>query len=140
MTLLYSEHVLLQGGKPIAFERKKFSSAERNYITSEQEFAAVVHVMRTWRCYLEGSNCTIVLDHNPLVYLKTQQTLSRRQDRWLEFLEQNFVYRWVYRPGRIKTADPLSRNALDPGDQTTLKALRSAPSNSVLQMVAADAR
>jgi hypothetical protein len=37
-------------------------------------------------------------------------------------------------------ADPLSRNPLDPGDQPALMALQSAPSNSVLQMVAADAR
>ena len=132
--------VLLQRGKPIAFESKKYSPAERNYATGEQELAAVVHTMRTWRCYLEGSDCTIVTDHNPLVYLKTQQTLSRRQTRWLEFLEQNFVYRWIYRLGRIYMADSLSQNPLDPGDQTTLMALRSAPSNSVLQMVAADAR
>ena len=37
-------------------------------------------------------------------------------------------------------ADPLSRNPLDPSDQTALMAPWSAPSNSVLQMVAADAR
>ena len=37
-------------------------------------------------------------------------------------------------------ADPLSRNPLDPGDQTTLMAPRFASSDSVLQMVAADAR
>ena len=37
-------------------------------------------------------------------------------------------------------ANPLSQNPLDSGDQTTLMAPRSAPSNSVLQMVAADAR
>ena len=35
--------------------------------------------------------------------------------------------------------DPLSQNPLDPGNQTTLMAPRFAPSNSVLQMVAADA-
>jgi hypothetical protein len=37
-------------------------------------------------------------------------------------------------------ADPLSQNPLDPGDQTALMAPRSAPSNSILQMVIADAR
>ena len=54
--------------------------------------------MHTWRYYLEGGDCTIVIDHNFLVYSKTQQTLLGRQARWLEFLEQNFVYRWVYQP------------------------------------------
>jgi hypothetical protein len=95
-----------------------------------------MHAMQTRRCYLGGSDCTIVIDHNPLVYLKTQQTLSRRQTRWLEFLEQNFVYRWVYRLGKINMADPLNRNPLNWGDQTALMAPRSTPSNSVLQMVA----
>jgi hypothetical protein len=139
-SLLEVRAVLLQGGKPITFESKKFSPAERNYTTGEQEIAAVMHAMRTWRCYLEGADCMIVIDHNPLVYLKTQKTLSRRQTRWLQFLEQNFVYRWVYRPGRINMADPLSWNQLDPDDQPALMALRSAPSNLVLQMMAADAR
>ena len=71
--------VLLQEGRPIAYESKKLSSAERNYTTGEQELFAVVHAMRTWRCYLEGVDFTIVTDHNPLVFLQTQANLSRRQ-------------------------------------------------------------
>jgi hypothetical protein len=46
-SLLEAGAVLLQGGKPIAFESKKFSPAERNYTTGEHELAVVVHVMRT---------------------------------------------------------------------------------------------
>ena len=69
--LLGAGAVLLQGGKPIAFESKKFSPAERNYSTTgEQELAAAVHAMRTWRYYLEGVDCTIVTDYYRLVYLK----------------------------------------------------------------------
>ena len=100
--------VLLQSGRPVAFESKKLSSAERNYTTGEQELLAVVHAMRTWRCYLEGVEFTMVTDHNPLVYLQTQPNLSRRQVRWSEYL-QAFRFRWQYRPGRINVADPLSR-------------------------------
>ena len=40
----------------------------------------------------------------------------------------------------INMADPLIRNPLDPDDQPALMAPRYAPSNSVLQMVVADAR
>ena len=87
--------------------------------------------MRTWRCYLEGTYCTIVTDHNSLVYIKTQHTLSRRQARWLECLKQNFIYRWIYRPGRINMADPLSRNPLDMGGPKTFMAPKVAPSNSI---------
>ena len=100
--------VLLQQGRPVAFESKKLSSAEHNYTTGKQELLAVVHAMRTWGCYLEGVDFAMVTDHNPLVNLQTQPNLSRRQVRWSEYL-QAFRFRWQYRPGRINVADPLSR-------------------------------
>ena len=81
---------LLQEGRPIAFLCKQFPAAERNYTVGEQELLAVVHAMRTWRCYLEGVSAdmfTVVTDHNPLTYLQTQTTLSRRQARWSEYLQ-----------------------------------------------------
>ena len=37
--------VLLQEGKPIAFESRKMNSAEMNYTISEQELLAVVHAL-----------------------------------------------------------------------------------------------
>ena len=48
-------------------------------------------------------------DHNPLTFLQTQPTLSRRQARWMEYLTR-FHYTWVYRPGRVNVAEPISRN------------------------------
>ena len=81
---------LLQEGRPIASMCKQLSAAERNYTVGEQELLAVVHAMRTWRCYLEGVSAdmfTVVTDHNPLTYLQTQTTLSRRQARWSEYLQ-----------------------------------------------------
>ena len=100
------EAVLLQEGRPVAYKSRKLSSAEHNYNTGEQELLAVVHAMRSWRCYLEGVEFTMVTDHNPLTYLQTQPNLSRRQVRWSEYL-QMFRFRWQYRPGRINVADPL---------------------------------
>ena len=102
---------LLQEGRPIAFLCKQFSAAERNYTVGEQELLAVVHAMRTWRCYLEGVSADMftVTDHNPLTYLQTQTTLSRHQARWSEYL-QMFTFKWQYRPGLRNVADPLSRS------------------------------
>ena len=79
--------VLLQDGRPVAFESRGMTSAECNYHIGEQELLAVVHAMRTWRCYLEGVKCTVVTDHNPITYLQTQPMLSRRQARWSEYLQ-----------------------------------------------------
>lgn len=44
--------VLLQDGRPIAFEGKRMSPAEQNYHVGEQELLAVVHALELWRCYL----------------------------------------------------------------------------------------
>jgi hypothetical protein len=100
--------VLTQFGKPLAFESKKLTDAEKNWTTTDQELWAVIHALKLWRCYLEGINFTVVTDHNPLVHLQSQPTLSRRQARWAEYL-QRFNFKWEHRPGRGNVADPLSR-------------------------------
>ena len=103
--------VLMQDSRPVAFTSKKLSPAERNYSTGEQELLGVVNALREWRCYLLSTRAfTLVTDHHPLTYLKTQANLSRRQARWVEFLEQ-FNFDWLYRPGRLNVvADALSRH------------------------------
>ena len=67
----------------------------------------------------------MVTDHNPLTFLETQQSLSRRQARWSEFFQQ-FVFQWEYRPGRINVADPVSQipghSAMTPGSETPISA------------------
>lgn len=110
-SLLGTGAVLLQGGRPVAFRSAKFSPAERNYTTGDQEFLAVFQALKEWRCYCEGADLTIVSDHAPLQYLQSQANLSRRQARWMEYLSR-FHHKWEYRPGRTNVADPLSRSPL----------------------------
>ncbi len=114
--------VLTQHGKPIAFESRKLTDAERKWMTTDQELWAVVHALKQWRCYLEGIPFTVVTDHNPLVHLQTQPNLSRRQARWAEYL-QRFNFAWTYRPGRTNVADPLSRVPHEPRAPLVLNAI-----------------
>jgi RNase H-like domain found in reverse transcriptase/Integrase zinc binding domain/Chromo (CHRromatin Organisation MOdifier) domain len=100
--------VLLQGGHPVAYESKKFSPAERNYSTTEQEMAATHYALQKWRCYLEGPDFSLITDHKPNKYFATQPLLSRRQARWNEFF-QRFHFKWEWKPGKTNIADPLSR-------------------------------
>ena len=103
--------VLMQEGRPCAFESRGYNDAEANYTVTEQEQLAVVHAMKAWRYLLEGipqNNLQLVTDHNPLVWLQTQPILTRRQARWMEYLSR-FNHRWQYRPGRLNVADPVSR-------------------------------
>ncbi|CAI7932609.1 unnamed protein product, partial [Closterium sp. NIES-54] len=98
------------GMQPLAFESRKLQLAERNYATHDRELLAIVHAIKTWRCYVELQPVTVYTDHRPLQHLKTQPVLSRRQARWVEFLEQ-FVpsLHITYRPGKLNPADILSR-------------------------------
>jgi hypothetical protein len=76
--------VLLQDGRPVAFESRKLSPAEQNYTVTEQEMLGVVHALKTRRCYLEGCDFTVGTYHCPNILFDTQVNLSRRQARWSE--------------------------------------------------------
>ncbi|KAJ9517295.1 hypothetical protein QJQ45_009191 [Haematococcus lacustris] len=109
-SLLGTGGVLMQEGRPIAYTSKKLSPAETRYTTGEQVLLAIFRAVREWRCYLDGAvDVTIETDHNPLIYLQTQTTLSRRQTRWMEELSR-YKYEIKYKPGVHNVADPISRN------------------------------
>jgi hypothetical protein len=100
--------VLMQDGHPVAYASRKFNEAEVRKSPYERELLAAYQALLDWRCYLDGSQFTIVSDHNPLKYLQSQQQLSSKQARIAEYLER-FHYSWEFIPGRINVADPLSR-------------------------------
>ncbi|GJP47495.1 hypothetical protein CLOM_g6682 [Closterium sp. NIES-68] len=99
------------GLQPIAYLSKKLHGAELNYPIHDKEALAIVIAFKAWRCYLEGRRTTVYTDHCSLKYLKTQPHLSRRQVRWIDFLETHFHYDIVYKPGHKNKADALSRPA-----------------------------
>ncbi|CAI7891941.1 unnamed protein product [Closterium sp. NIES-54] len=98
-----------KGLQPIAYLSKKLHGAELNYPIHDKEALAIITAFKTWRCYLEGRKTTVYTDHCNLKYLKTQPTLSKRQVRWIDFLETHFDYNIVYKPGHKNKADALSR-------------------------------
>ncbi|GJP50204.1 hypothetical protein CLOM_g9349 [Closterium sp. NIES-68] len=95
------------GLQPIAYLSKKLHGAELNYPIHDKEALAIVIAFKAWRCYLEGRRTTVYTDHCSLKYLKTQPNLSRRQVRWIDFLETHFHYDIVYKPGHKNKADAL---------------------------------
>ena len=96
--------VLLQDGRPVAFDGKRLSPAEQNYSVGEQELLAVIHALEMWRCYLDGTDFTVVTDHNPNTFFASKAVLSPRQTCWAERLSR-FQFTWEYRPGRVNVAD-----------------------------------
>ncbi|CAI7849702.1 unnamed protein product [Closterium sp. NIES-53] len=98
-----------KGLQPIAYLSKKLHGAELNYPIHDKEALAIITTFKTWRCYLEGRKTTVYTDHCILKYLKTQPTLSRRQVRWIDFLETHFDYDIVYNPGHKNKAERLNQ-------------------------------
>jgi hypothetical protein len=99
------------GQQPVAFMSRKMIAAERNYPTHEKELLAIVCALKEWRCYLHGAAhpISVVTDHRSLQYINSQQTLSSRQARWVEML-QEYDIKILYRPGTENhVADALSR-------------------------------
>jgi len=95
--------------RPIGFYSRQYRPAEANYPTHEQEMLAIISCMKHWYPQLTGAHFTVLSDHAPLQYWKTQRDLSKRQIRWLDFLS-NFDFDIKYIPGITnKAADALSR-------------------------------
>ena len=98
-----------KGLQPIAFMSHKMNPAQRNYPVHEQELLAIIRSLHEWRHYLHGAKFQVVTDHMSLKHFMNQPTLSARQARWSEFM-QEFDFEIVHRPGKQnEAADALSR-------------------------------
>jgi len=97
-----------KGLQPIAFESQKLQGTEHRYPPHELELLAIIHALRAWQHYLLGPHFKIYTDHLSLRYLQTQPTLSPKEARWLDFL-QEFDFEIHYLPGKKNVvADALS--------------------------------
>ena len=94
---------------PIAYFSKSLQPAERNYEIHDKELLAIIHTLKHFRHYIQGSphETTILSDHTNLKYFTTKQTLTRRQARWALFLSE-YNYTIVPTLGKQNTADALS--------------------------------
>jgi hypothetical protein len=102
--------------RPVGFESKSFKWAELNYPVHEKELLAIVWALEKWRVDLIGVPFTVLTDHRTLECFQTQKHLSRRQARWMEFLQQ-YDFNIVYLRGEENVAaDALSRIPHSPAE------------------------
>ncbi|GLB45013.1 putative retrotransposable element tf2 155 kda protein type 1-like [Lyophyllum shimeji] len=98
-----------ESARPVAFDSRQYTGAERNYPTHEQELLAILRGLRKWRNDLLGSHIHIYTDHKTLQNFDTQRDLSSRQARWMEYMSQ-YDYKIHYIRGEDNTvADAMSR-------------------------------
>ena len=95
--------------RPAALHSRKFSNAQMNYGTTDKETLVIIDALAVFHHLLAGNEFTIVTDHQPLMYLKTSRTPTKKQLRWRGFIGQ-FRTKAVYRPGQWNyLADVLSQ-------------------------------
>ncbi|GJP49858.1 hypothetical protein CLOM_g9013 [Closterium sp. NIES-68] len=82
----------------VAYVSRSCSPAESNYSSYEGEGLAAVWAVELFRPYLQGRKFTLVTDHQPLLWLMTNQTLKDRNARWAMHL-QEFEFDVKHRPG-----------------------------------------
>lgn len=106
---MYGQGPDWQHCRPAGFMSRKFSDAQRNYRVFEQEMLAILEALLKWEDKLMGYRVHVVTDHKALEFFKTQDRLSGRQTRWMEYLSRfDFDIRYV--KGVLnKVADALSR-------------------------------
>ena len=101
--------VLLQDGRPVAYESKKLNPAQCRYSTYEKELFAIVHALKIWRHFLYGSKFVVYADHQSLKYFCEASDLRGRKARWAELM-QEFDFEIKYCKGvKNQVADALSR-------------------------------
>jgi len=102
-----------EGERPVAFLSQTLSATHRNWPTHDRELYAVHCALHRWRHYVEGVPTQVLTDHNSLKYFLEQKDLSKRQVRWLEFLQEfGNTLSIEYLPGKSNVvADALSRRA-----------------------------
>ena len=98
----------MQDGKPLMYFSEKLNEAALNYLTSNKELLALVHIARV-ATYLWPKEFRIQSDHESLKYLKSQTKLNRRHAKYVEFIE-SFSYAIKDKYGKNNVVvDALSR-------------------------------
>jgi hypothetical protein len=72
--------------RPAGFISRKFTSAQMNYCTWEQELLGVLEALLRWEDKLLGLKFTIVTDHQALTFFNEMLTRSQHRMRWWEYL------------------------------------------------------
>ena len=101
--------VLMQEGRPVAFEIKKLSDFERRWPTHEKEMWAVVHCLKLWQHYLGLEYTKVYTDNVSVRYFEAQPKITPKQWRWADVLAC-FNVDLIHKPGRDNVVpDALSR-------------------------------
>ena len=75
-----------RGMRPCAYISFKLSPTQQRWPAYERELFAMVKCLEIWKYYLHGRKVKVETDHAPLKYFQTQQKVTYKVVRWLDFL------------------------------------------------------
>ena len=81
--------VIMQWNKPITFYSHKLNSAQKRYMTGEQELLSVVQTLKEFHNILLGHKLIIHTDHKNLLYKKLSSDRMSNGDYYLKSMTQN---------------------------------------------------
>ena len=98
-----------KGMRPCIYLSKRLSDKQSSWGPYELELFALTHTFQTWKPYLIGREFIVRSDHSPLKYYHSQEKLTDKLIRQLDFLSE-FRFKVLHIPGKDNTAaDGLSR-------------------------------
>ena len=90
--------VLMQKGRPIAFESH---SIKGNYLQKaiyEKEMLVILHALKKWRPYLMGRHFKVKTDHDSLKHFLEQRLSSKEQQNWVTKM-LGYDFEIIYKKG-----------------------------------------
>jgi hypothetical protein len=105
--------VLMQEGRPLAFESRPIKGRDLHKPIYEKEMMAILHALKKWRPYLIGRHFKVKTDHDSLKYFLEQRLSSKEQQKWVTKI-LGYDFEIVYKKGKQNVvADALSRKDED---------------------------
>jgi hypothetical protein len=101
--------VLMQEGRPLAFESQPLKGKDLHKPIYEKEMMAILHALKKWHPYLIGRHFKVKKDHDSLKYFLEQRLSSEEQQKWVTKI-LGYDFEIIYKKGKQNVvADALSR-------------------------------
>jgi hypothetical protein len=105
--------VLMQEGRPLAFESRPLKGKDLHKPIYENEMMEILHALKKWCPYLIGRNFKVKIDHGSLKYFLEQKLSSEEQQKWVTKI-LGYDFEIIYKKGKKNVvADALSRKDED---------------------------
>jgi hypothetical protein len=105
--------VLMQEGRPLAFEIRPLKGRDLHKPIYEKEMMAILHALKKWCPYLIGRHFKVKTNHDSLKYFLEQRLSSEEQQKWVTKI-LGYDFEIVYKKGKQNVvAYALSRNDED---------------------------